>query len=491
MLTTATKLLGGRTHDTRFLFIGSPGRGDAPLQDALQKRGLLDRAVFVDVAGPYETQQALCAADVVVVIGDEDGWAIPHRALEAMACGRPTIIAANDGACRDHIVPDQHAKLVPADAPERIADAVTALLGDVSARARLKKAGQRQAARFDLGARAAELGALLAEATGVPFHAKLPPLDEVTQPAPIARAVPATPLATSSQPRRSPPPSLSEPSPKDTLTEDHAPPTVSPVPAAFDFADLGEGAAMESLLDGPTIEEGMLPRAAFVPRQPTPAPLPVALSVALPSSGTAASMQGVMPAPHDSGPKTGEPFVSRSAVKGLSAEGVIPGGDVWAGDTMLDPRAMAQPSAPAPERVKAAMLRTDSGSASVIRPVPTTAPETSSEARSARPPPGLGARSLQVPQTSGGADEWGPDTIADASPIAEPTRLPSQERGLVTHPPKGLLVEPGVGDMTAEDGELPADSRDAARRTGDVDLPSVEEADRADQTSSGTPRRRG
>ena len=51
----------------------------------------------------------------------------------------------------------------------------------------------------------------------------------------------------------------------------------------------------------------------------------------------------------------------------------------------------------------------------------------------------------------GGDDDWGTDTIADASPLAEPTRLPSQDRGIITHPPKSFLVEHGVGDMTAED----------------------------------------
>ena len=43
------------------------------------------------------------------------------------------------------------------------------------------------------GARGQELGTMLTEATGVRFGCTLPPLEEFTSPAPIARAVPATP----------------------------------------------------------------------------------------------------------------------------------------------------------------------------------------------------------------------------------------------------------------------------------------------------------
>jgi len=114
-------------------------------------------------------------------------------------------------------------------------------------------------------------------------------------------------------------------------------------------------------------------------------------------------------------------------------------------------------SSPVPERVKGAMLNTDSGSAAVPRPaVPKTTDSSRIDAR--RPvharTTGPSATSLRVSESDsglGGADEWGTDTIADASPLAEPTRLPSQDRGLITHPPKSFLVEHGVGDMTAED----------------------------------------
>jgi hypothetical protein len=132
---------------------------------------------------------------------------------------------------------------------------------------------------------------------------------------------------------------------------------------------------------------------------------------------------------------------------------------------MLDPGALRVPSSPTPEKVMGAMLRTDSGSASVVRPTPTTSPDTS--AAVARP--GM-ARSLGMLHTNSGADEWGQDTIADASPLPDPTKAPSLERAVITQPPRSLLVEAGVGDRTAEDGAIvsqpaaatPADEPDQA-----------------------------
>ena len=444
VMLSALKLLGARTDDVRFLLVGTPSRADAALTDALQRRGMLDRCVLVDTATQADVQQALCAADVVVVPGDDGAWAIPHRALEAMACGRATVIAANDVACRDHVLPDQHAKVVPPDAPERIADAVVALLDDPVTRSRIARAGLRQSQRFDLGARGPELGAMLTEATGVTFTSKLPPLEEVTAPAPIARAVPATPLSTRTAVAVAPVAVLSSVSSLvSSLVEPMDPvPTLAPLataaPPPLVDEDGHEGAGHEGFghegddgvdggkeaaedidhLDSPTIETGELPRAV---------------------------------------PRSSRPFVPMSAVKGLSAEAATAAaGDVWAGDTMFDPGTIDGGSSPVPERVKGAMLNTDSGSAPAARPA--APPTTDSSRPDARRPAhlrttGPSATSLRVGDTGlgGGDDDWGTDTIADASPLAEPTRLPSQDRGIITHPPKSFLVEHGVGDMTAED----------------------------------------
>jgi hypothetical protein len=94
------------------------------------------------------------------------------------------------------------------------------------------------------------------------------------------------------------------------------------------------------------------------------------------------------------------------------------------------------------------MLNTDSGRA--FGSVPPTVDGVSA-ARSTSTP---GARSLGVQSDAElSRDEWSLDTIADASPVPEPTRLPTAERHPSTHPPRSFLVQQGIADLTAEDDE--------------------------------------
>lgn len=517
IMQAALKLLGARTADARFVLAGTPTKSDAAITETLSKRGLLERTEFVDASTPQNLQLTLCSADVVVVISDDAAWSTPHRALEAMACGRATVVAASEVACRDHITSGQNAVVVGAEAPEEIADAVVDLLADAALRARLGKAAERQALRSDLGVRAAELGALLTEATTLTFAASLPPLEEVTQPAPVARAVPATPLSTTA----SPPPSAKAATPQlasrssvsladdDDLSAPQVLPTkrsspatlplpplppaqssssfsmpltapqlpdrtdrgdvILAVPADALVASVGHGAHLAEVTDEsarrPTPEAKVSPTAELSSSHldaPTLADDDFSLEAQDepqgPSLGDGA-MNAPEPAPNSAtpGPQSGQPFVSRSVAKGLSAE-AEPQGDVWAGDTMLDPTAVLAPSKPAPERVKAAMLNTDSGSVSGKAP-PTSPEATTFQAR--RPGHSPTARSLEVGISAASeGDPWAPDTIADASPVPEPTRVPSQERALITHPPKSFLVEAGVGDMTAEDADDSSSSDD-------------------------------
>ena len=82
--------------------------------------------------------------------------------------------------------------------------------------------------------------------------------------------------------------------------------------------------------------------------------------------------------------------------------------------------------------------------------------QSSSADKTSRRPSNPGARSVDLltgEPSELSRDDWASDTIADASPIAPETRLPSADRAVITHPPKSFLVEHGVGDMTAEDDE--------------------------------------
>lgn len=435
MLTSTLKLLGARAPEARFLLVGTPGRADAGVREALQKRDLLERATFVDVGAPHELQHAVCGADVAVVIADPAGLALPHRALEAMACGRAVVAAAAEAICRDHLVAEQHARIVPPDAPERIAEAVCDLLDDTTLRARLGKAAEKQAARFDLGARLPDLAHMLRDATGVAFDAKLPPLEEVTAPAPIARAVPATRVAEAKRPMSSPTAPAPVPLPS---TETASSPAVVPPVRSAPRASLADDDD-EDPAGGPApLSELSLPEASA---EALPLENDATVDNALLPAATVAVARGAPPTSR-------RLFVPISAVRGIDAPSEH-GGDVWAGDTMFDPAAVHPPASdPPPERVKGAMLNTDSGRA--FASVPPTA-EVSSPGRVTSSP---GARSLGVQSDADvSRDEWSLDTIADASPVPEPTRLPSAERHPTTHPPRSFLVQQGIADLTAEDDD--------------------------------------
>jgi len=402
MVLSAMKSLAARLPDARALWIGAPGRASRAADEALQLRGLAGGAVLVDVNSPWELQQTICAADVVVVAGDADAQGVPHRALEAMACGRAVVVAANEAACRDHITPDQHAVIVGADHADGVIDAVGALLDDNSLRSRLGAAASKQAARFDLGARGDELALLLTETTGTRFTCDLPPLEEITAAAPVARAIPVTAQA----------------SPKRTsITSSQRPVVVAPA-AALDDGDLDPGEVTDDALQRPT--------------------------------------------------RTTRSSVPLSAARGL-ASAESDGGDIWAGDTTFDPKALIAPSSPAPDRIKGAMLNTQSGA--VARPSFVTAPtpaSTTSPAKTTidlRRPGTTGpspVRSLVVDDGLDADDDWSLDTIADASPVVEPTRVPSQERPAPTSAPRSFLVEQNIGDMTAEDLKRPGASSSAS-----------------------------
>jgi glycosyltransferase involved in cell wall biosynthesis len=431
VLQSSLKLLGARAPEARFLLIGTPGRADATLRDVLQKRDLLERATFVDVSAHHELQHAICGADVAVVVADPTALALPHRALEAMACGRAVVVAAAESICRDHLVGEQHARIVPPDAPERIVESVCDLLDDTTARARLGRAAEKQAARFDLGTRLPELAAMLRDATAVAFDAKLPPLDEVTAPAPIARAVPATRAA--DPPRTASSATTPRPVPLPSTETTSSPAIVAPVGSAprATLADVDD--------DVP----------ATAPEADTSASLPEASAEELPIDPLHdASLDNAgLPAVLMAASTSPQPFVRFSAVRGIEGHASIENGDVWAGDTMFDPQAVRAPASdPPPERIKGAMLNTDAGGA--FASVPPTIDGVSG-ARSTSTP---GARSLGVRSEADAPDEWSLDTIADASPV-EPTRLPSAERRSTTHPPRSFLVQQGIADLTAEDDD--------------------------------------
>jgi hypothetical protein len=75
--------------------------------------------------------------------------AFGRTGLEAMACGAVPVLPALGGV-REYAEHDRDAVTLAHDAPEAIADAVCALLGDRERLARLREAGLRSAARFSI-----------------------------------------------------------------------------------------------------------------------------------------------------------------------------------------------------------------------------------------------------------------------------------------------------------------------------------------------------
>jgi glycosyltransferase involved in cell wall biosynthesis len=407
LLTSALKLLTARAAESRLLVVGGPGRGDVTIQAALQHRALAGRTALVDVATPAELQAAISTADVVVVIADATSVAVPHRVLEAMACGRAVVLAAPESACRDAVVPGQHVVVVPPDAPERIAETVCDLLDDTGLRGRLGKAAKKHAATLDLALRLPELALAVRAATGVVLDAHLGPLeDAATLPAPVAAPLPPPPPSPPSPP--SSPPSSNTTSLTTSLTLRSELLSLPEVSAELVGAP-ADGVAIGDAIADSTLDNGRLP-----------------------SVSTMASREA-----------------SRGIAEGPSSVDV---GDVWARDTTVESEGMVgsaehRPS-PAPAVVMTMVEPQEPASDAP------TVHTTDAAAVAQRPGITPGVRSMLVDsQPDRAGDEWSQDTIADASPlpevslsIAEP-RVEQRRSAL----PRSLLVTHRFSDQTAED----------------------------------------
>jgi glycosyltransferase involved in cell wall biosynthesis len=139
--------------------------GDGPLRPdleaAIAARGLCNRVELGARRTHAELPARYAAADVVVVpsvvdsAGDRDG--LPNVVLEAMACARP-VVASDVAAIGTAVLHDVTGVLVPPRDPQRLADALDALVDDGPRRAFLGRAGRAVVEdRFDLTDRAAQM----------------------------------------------------------------------------------------------------------------------------------------------------------------------------------------------------------------------------------------------------------------------------------------------------------------------------------------------
>jgi len=87
-----------------------------------------------------------------------EGWGLPG--IEAMACGA-ALATTDNGGCRDYAIDGETSIVVEPGKPEKMADAVTALITDPSLRLRLSTTGQRFVQRFSWDDAADRLEAVL------------------------------------------------------------------------------------------------------------------------------------------------------------------------------------------------------------------------------------------------------------------------------------------------------------------------------------------
>jgi glycosyltransferase involved in cell wall biosynthesis len=121
-----------------FVFVGR-GRMETAVRDSIERAGLgrqFHLGGFVDELPPV-----LAALDVALYVSLESEG-MSRVVFEYLAAGRP-LIASRVGVVPEVLTDDEHAVLVPAGDAEALAAALTRLVGDSAARARLGAAGRR------------------------------------------------------------------------------------------------------------------------------------------------------------------------------------------------------------------------------------------------------------------------------------------------------------------------------------------------------------
>jgi glycosyltransferase involved in cell wall biosynthesis len=163
----------------RLVFAGQSALGEDTVQQELVLSGLIGRVESLDIDSPVRLANALMEATVVVVptkaeVGIEP-FAVPHRALEAMACRRATVVTGDAAAFSETFVPSREAVVVDPGRPIDAANAVIRLLDSPAERQAIAIAGHaRVSAQADLQKRMAEFAVIITEATGVRMQPRVP-----------------------------------------------------------------------------------------------------------------------------------------------------------------------------------------------------------------------------------------------------------------------------------------------------------------------------
>jgi glycosyltransferase involved in cell wall biosynthesis len=129
-----------RAEPVRFVLIGE-GQVSAELRGAIADRGLTNVS-WLGQLPTAELRSHTLAADVCLGVfgrSEKAGRVVPNKVFDALACGRPVVTAAGDGA-REWLRDGETALLTPAGDPAALAAALRRLM-DRGERARLGQAG--------------------------------------------------------------------------------------------------------------------------------------------------------------------------------------------------------------------------------------------------------------------------------------------------------------------------------------------------------------
>jgi glycosyltransferase involved in cell wall biosynthesis len=127
--------------DARLLLVGK-GETRARLDHLVAELGLGDRVLFTGYRD-RDLPAVLAAADCFVLLASGSDESC-RAALEAMAAGLP-VVAAREGALPDTVVDGETGLLVDATTPERVAEALAAVLRDRERACAMGQAGRRRA----------------------------------------------------------------------------------------------------------------------------------------------------------------------------------------------------------------------------------------------------------------------------------------------------------------------------------------------------------
>jgi glycosyltransferase involved in cell wall biosynthesis len=135
--------------DAELVVVGGPPAADLDVDPEVRRlralavrAGVADRVVFTGSVSRADVPAWVRSADVVLAVPWYEPFGITP--LEAMACGRP-VVATAVGGLVDTVADGVTGDLVPPRDPERLAQALTALLADDGRRAAYGAAGVRRA----------------------------------------------------------------------------------------------------------------------------------------------------------------------------------------------------------------------------------------------------------------------------------------------------------------------------------------------------------